>query len=679
MRSFGKETVSLLVLFLAVAVCIGGCCSVARLEPCLKDGKEYGGVSGWYSGEWWEMYEAALSYADGKCWDKAEEYFKKSMVIKPEDKWRIRTAAMRYTDWGYNFLGYFPNRELGIVYYHRRAESPEYIEMAKERLICSLSSEESEKAKECLRRVLRYEIERAGADRAAPGIELERSETGLYLTNAGVFRLAGSAGDDLHVGEIEATSDRGEKAFLKSDVFDMEKKRIAYRPRVSFSMQVPLKPGENRIRVVSRDLSGKESETATVAVCWDMLAPSLHVSLAPVQKDEGDSVSLHIDVSDDFGLKEIMVADRRPVPLHGEKEFQVAIDVEPAPGRGAIALKALDSAGNESVFNLRRELVEGLLAHSPGPPRANDREEPEIIVFDRDKNEPIRTFDKQAFVQGYAQDDIEVVSISIGDETRTQSGRKFFAFSAVVPMEEPGIKELTITARDGTEKEDREIVKIVGKTRAVHRVGSRLRVGLGEFERVFPGKKRAAPVWSENAESVFLEVMQELERFLPSSDENGSSEVKVFCKIEEREDGLEAYAELVDLETELILGVRDAFQDGLEGEAPGSGAMNDIMTGINLGFNRDVPLLEAKIVSFDDNELEANIGRRDGLKKGMKLLVYMKAEKDAGRSGVDVFPEDGCRILGIARVVDVSENSCLAKGVRLDRRMLRQEIYAITK
>lgn len=78
-------------------------------------------------GEWFKEYENGLKALEQNNYQLAAEYFRKALIGNPEDKSRVRT-------YGLHFIEYYPNRELGICYYHLGdpVQARKYLELSRE-------------------------------------------------------------------------------------------------------------------------------------------------------------------------------------------------------------------------------------------------------------------------------------------------------------------------------------------------------------------------------------------------------------------------------------------------------------------------------------------------------------------------------------------------------------------
>jgi len=135
---FNKLKISFFVMLLFGSGCQGLTNHGFQGEKYIKNGKKYGVVKCFFRHEWWNYYERGLSFADGDFFEEAKQDIQKALTIQEGDTWRTEL----YGDW---YSGYFPHRELGIIYYHMGE-----MENAIKELKYSLKCVETEKGKKYL-------------------------------------------------------------------------------------------------------------------------------------------------------------------------------------------------------------------------------------------------------------------------------------------------------------------------------------------------------------------------------------------------------------------------------------------------------------------------------------------------------------------------------------------------
>ena len=85
-----------------------------------------------------EYYEEGVKYAEIDSLNEAETCFKQALKFRNKDDKQARTYGM-------HFMEYFPNRELGILYY-----KGQHLDLAIDFLEKSMSDEPSDRAREYL-------------------------------------------------------------------------------------------------------------------------------------------------------------------------------------------------------------------------------------------------------------------------------------------------------------------------------------------------------------------------------------------------------------------------------------------------------------------------------------------------------------------------------------------------
>jgi len=99
-----------IALILAVYVLVAGCAT--QEDPrYVRDGEQYGTTQGVFRGRWWSYYERGSSFVAGKFYLEAIRDFQTALQGRERDTWRART-------YGLHFVEFFPNRELGVAYFH---------------------------------------------------------------------------------------------------------------------------------------------------------------------------------------------------------------------------------------------------------------------------------------------------------------------------------------------------------------------------------------------------------------------------------------------------------------------------------------------------------------------------------------------------------------------------------
>ena len=215
-------------IFLVTSACETG--PVRKTETA--DSQAYGVTKGAFRGRWWNYYERGASYSDGHLWKEAEADLRSALDRRTEDQRRARTYGM-------HFIDYFPHRELGVVFFHEGRYQDAIHELES-----SLLNEKSAKAEFYLDITRKSLIQQNHTDLRPPDIDLKSPLPGS-LTNNSFVSVSGTVRDDTYVKSIAVNG-----APVRVDLA---------APEVTFATEVPLKPGENVIRVEATDLSGKQT------------------------------------------------------------------------------------------------------------------------------------------------------------------------------------------------------------------------------------------------------------------------------------------------------------------------------------------------------------------------------------------------------------------------------------
>ena len=325
MRSFNRLFPWMLVLIGVACFTVWGCESGPVPKPEAAAGQDYGVTKGTFRGRWWNYYERGASYADGHFWKEAETDLRDALEGRSQDQRRARTYGM-------HFIDYFPHRELGVVLFHEGR----YEEAIRE-LEASLQNEKSAKAEFYLDITRKSLIQQSKTDLRPPEIEIWSPIPGL-LTNAFFLSVTGVVRDDTYVKTITVNG-----APIRVDLA---------APRVPFAMDMPLKPGENVIRVEAADLNEKRTVLER-RLQVDRQGPILSID-EPVEGRAlaGQGVRLRGYAYDDSGVTEILV-NGHPISSSPTREFKLDYAIPSAAGLDRIVVQAMDLAGNQTTAEIR--------------------------------------------------------------------------------------------------------------------------------------------------------------------------------------------------------------------------------------------------------------------------------------------------------------------------------------
>lgn len=298
---------------IVVVVLAAGC---TMFGPPAQD---VGSTRGVFHGRWWNYYERGASYLGGERYEAAVADFREALKGRSTDTWRART-------YGLHFVEYFPNRELGVAYFHRG----EYDE-AETYLKQSLTHVDTARAHDYLDRVQEARIARGDFVDAAP--------PAIATSLEGIQRFS----ERELIVTIAATDDTGVRSVtLNGTPLNQRGSTRA----IEVSERLLLDEGRQTITVAASDLAGKTTSTSyTLDV--DLTGPTLGV-LAPREGMvvEAGAVELRLAAVDGGGVAEILVNGAVLDGADGSARVELGSTVLLQPGENRIEILARDVAGN---------------------------------------------------------------------------------------------------------------------------------------------------------------------------------------------------------------------------------------------------------------------------------------------------------------------------------------------
>ena len=303
-----------------VSVLILGCTTPDN-SAYVRDGVQYGVTDGVFRGRWWSYYERGASFLSGQFYEEAVADFETALINRKKDSWRARTYGLHFTE-------YFPNRELGIAYYHmeRYAEAETLLEDA-------LAMVDTARGHHYLGLTRRALIASGDLeDRGAPGVSAD-IENDILLSDH-IMPVQIGASDDLGVAQVRLNNrilpQRAEQTTLK------------------FREQLELHEGVNEIEVAVKDLADKvRTEKRTLTL--DMTGPTIGL-FTPTDAMVSQETVITIEgvCVDKFGVADISINEQRITSGNGETRVPFTASFALTPGENKIRLTARDMAGNET-------------------------------------------------------------------------------------------------------------------------------------------------------------------------------------------------------------------------------------------------------------------------------------------------------------------------------------------
>ncbi len=617
----------LTLLFITSITCFG--CAEKNGHD-IQDGKEFDAIGGIFQENWRNLYERGRSFSDKNSFSKAIADYKKAISLRDQDEWRASSSAIHFVD-------YFPHRELGLIYYHRKQ-----YDMAIDQLLLSIQTAPSAKAHFFLNKARAAIIQQESSDFSPPELHFQ-GIIGKRLSSDFTYTISGVAVDDLFVASIQV----GDK-YIPIEL--VEKQRI-------FSTNIPLKEGENVIPVIVTDLAGKKTQQNLEILC-DRRGPLVEILRID---DDGKTKVAHGVVSDNgSGLRSLTINGRPWKISEAINAYGFKFDVT----MGKTTLIATDKAGNvtkatlndadfeedpiltpdtayleSNLFHndakvvLDTDIALHVSSHSPPADTA-----PPFIQF-KGIGPKRETYNDSIRLEFMVEDFSPINSISIDDEQISNNYGKKLYFSQLKKLDE-GSNEFLVTAIDALGNKTEKKVVIERKVQQVHQIDSRMSVVVLPFDH----KGEASPL-GKLIHNQFIDSLLEQKRFniveLPETKiilrepmQSGTNPTHSSLRVDGEEiinihailtgtiietpDTLEIIAWLIDAETNTILARNDVF-----GVEKTSLYLHDMLNSLALKFKRDFPILEGILTKIlDKDEALIDIGVSKKIKPYLHLICY---------------------------------------------------------
>jgi tetratricopeptide (TPR) repeat protein len=672
---------SIFILICLILLCHSACQTIRDQKPFEKDGKLYGVTEGTFRHNWWNYYERALSYADGGFREEAELDLRNAIQQRKNDQRRARTYGM-------HFIDYFPHRELGVVLYNQKK-----YDVAVQELEASLAMEKSAKGELYLDRARKALIDERHLDKQPPQIIIKYPEKS-FVTNALSVSVEGIARDDTYVRHIKiggkdvrvdisareipfkidvpliagenripiAVTDLSGKTSLGEvtvmvgrlgpviridepsegdpiagpsltlkgyaysesglDELTVNGRRISLdgSPEVQIRELISLRPEEGALTVKVKDRAGN----ATTAV----------IALA---RGEGSSnLTLKGYAYGESGLDELTV-NLREVSLDESPEVKIRELISLGPDERVLKVAVKDRAENATTAVITLASGEGL---SEASRIAVQKDTIPPLISLRDQKQDYVTYLDQALIEGNIRDNDRVEGLFINGKSILKEPGKNIYFSHLVELKE-GENVVTIRGVDRSGNARTESLRIKRDIPKVRQVGSRLRVGVNNFEKKSVGEDRQ---YSYGLEDILSSSMLKRARFSVIDrrelkaimeelkiSQSGLVDEKTALKIGkilaadtmllgsvlERINSLEIYARLLDTETAEVLAIVDVYGEDID-----IGLLRSLCQGVDLRLTEEMPLVEGIVLKVDGKRLAVDLGKNYQMKRGLKVIIY---------------------------------------------------------
>ncbi len=682
----------------AATAAIAGCASRDSAEY-LRDGQRYGVTEGVFRGRWWSYYERGVSFMNGKFHEEAAADFQTAMINRSRDSWRART-------YGLHFVNYFPNRELGIVYFHqgRYAEAVDTLEKALAMVDTARGHFYLGRAKEAM--IAQGLLE----DQAAPSVGTDMQSSTLLADHVLPLRIM--AADDIGVAEVRLN----ERALPQRKLTE----------EVSFLEQLVLSEGDHALDFAVTDLADK-THAETLAFTVDLTGPTIGL-FAPIDamvveetfvRIEGVCVDLH-------GVAEISV---NRVPLaqgDGAERLPFETQVALQPGENRILLIARDMAGNETysqvlVYQGGREEAAACLwllkqrapeliifaqdggpGALPTPPEAADR-----IVLKSPRPDRPNRHDRAVRVAGEVIASAGVSSLAINDAPFEQlTGAPKEVFSRRVPIADDAVRDaggqmqVSVHAVDKEGRQLDETVEVELRPVNVDIPESRMPVAVLAFEghgvdapvsaemrlaldEKLIERKRFRAVDRTQLEAVLTE--QELASALSNPNDAiqlgrlTSAQIFLVGDVFARDEGVEVKVRIINTETSEVVSIIDGFASARNQQD--LAAAGELLA---TELERVYPRLSGELLAIRERAGNKDVyfdwTREDGVQPGAYAMIFHETPGEYDEE-LAIYYDPVYTPVGRARIEEVSDNNCRARPVTNEQEeeiALEQGMAAVT-
>ena len=613
------RSVLFLILFSLSILSLWCCAEPSRKPAYLKDGKEYGKVSGTFRHRWWNYYERALSFTEGKYYSDAISDLKEAIQQREKDQRMARTYGM-------HFIDYFPHREKGIVHYETGN-----LEAAKEELELSLLHYPSAKARYYLDQVRKKLIVREGKAVSPPRLRLDYKAGEIWTRDDPVI-ISGVA-EDVHF--VSAINIKGLPLFLEGS-----------QKQISFRKTLRLSQGQHSVEIRAENLAGKVSKKK-ILFHVDRQGPVITIEDVRFNKDKANkNVTIKgsvYDISDVFSLT---INDREILDRKGNEIFFTEIITT---DRDSLKLAARDRLGNKTSAQV--PLKQRIAGKAPIM-LADTGSSYQVILIaglfgSRDANPPViklkgwtdtqTVFLEKIFLEGQVSDENRIVSLTINKTPILRRTGPYIFFNHVIELEE-GKNTIVIAAEDDAGNTAIKKITVIRRIPKALQLNERLSLTALPFEQKGAVSK-ASLAFHDN----LIDALVNQNRFRiverDSLDlilqEQKLSRTKLFDRhtalqlgrltaaqavitgsIIETRAGIEVVARMIDTETSEILATEDVFEKNRD--LP---ALMNLAEGMALKFHREFPLVDGLIIKSTREYIFTTLGQ-DVIKPQRRIIVY---------------------------------------------------------
>ncbi len=610
----------ILMLTSIVASLNFGCQSQPAAPVYHKDGRTYGITSGAiFRHKWWNYYERALSYAEGRYFSEATADLKDAIGQRDRDQRMARSYGM-------HFIDYFPHRELGVIYYETGQ-----LEAAQRSLLRSLEHYPSAKARFYLDQVRRMLIKKSRKPVSAPQLSLDFHDSIIWTRQDPVV-IRGRAVD---ANYVQGVTVKGRPVFLEGA-----------KKELSFRSELTLPQGAHKISVQAVNLMGLITKR-DILVHIDRQGPLVVVEkIIPITGPHGEILELHGILTDPAGIESVHI---NHTPLMLKPGQRIPFQYQLPHGADTLSVDAHDRLGNRTSAEMTiNEKTAGsssllLLAASDnssliGLLDGRDRQAPDIRLKGWSDTQTV--FMDKVYLEGVVSDNRTLADITINRKSFMATKGRLVFFSRVVPLAE-GSNTIVIAAQDSAGNRKETQIVIIRRIPEAFQLNARLKVSVLPFDKqnavaregfAFQGYLIDALINQERfrvVERSLLDIILQEQKLSRSQLVDRGTALKVgrlaaaqsiiAGSIIESRHGIEIVSRMIDTETSDILASEDVY-----GELKDRRAMLALANGMALKYHREFPLSGGMVIRADGKFIFTDLGKEE-IKLQRRIIVYKES------------------------------------------------------
>ena len=650
------------LFFTLIAVISFACCTPkAPGTVYVKNGKQYGKVTGSFRHRWWNYYERGVSYSDGEFYAAAISDFQEAIHQREEDQRRARTYGMHFVD-------YFPHRELGIVHYFTGN-----LDVARQELERSMDQFPSAKARFYLDRVRKKLIEKQQTSIPAPILRLDLEAERIWTRSDPVV-ISGIAEDSNYINRLLVNN---------NPVYIPEASK-----RLSFTQNLELSQGRHAVDIVVENLPGKITRKS-LTIHVDREGPMIAIDRMELKDGAGGKeILIGGAVFDEAGVSEISVAGRTLAISNGTEVFfseKIAVKTD------RLEVTAADALGNQTVARislshlaegggLRTTLAcadcDGTAYRFAGIFGPSDTQPPEILLKGWTDHQTV--FQEQIFIEGQVRDQNKIVDLFLDKKQILRRRGNLIFFNALIELSE-GENTLVVNASDENGNTAEKVITVFRRIPAALQLKERMSMtvlpfdqkgALSEISDAFQdylinalvNQNRFNIVERSKLEAVLEE--QKLSRTRLFDEKTAielgkliaSRAITAGTMVASRA-GMEIIARVIDTETSAILASVDVYDEITEFEA-----LQSLSQGLAVKFQREFPLLQGLVIEKKADGIMTDLGA-DSIKVQRGIIIFRDVPVRHPVTGKALGADN--EVLGRGRIIQVTpqvSKAVLLKG-----------------